>query len=722
MTMKGMAAYRRCLGLVALMALCSALAGSSTGLQWRWAFPSPSGAAFYAVAYGNGKYVAAGGDGALFSSPDGSTWTSHSNAIGSGGAWMDALYANGLFLVAGFDADRGTHVAVSSDGSTWTDIPLALNFSLQPILYYTSGTYMLLSSDAIATSSDGHKWQVHKLGFSSFCGLGSVSGVLVICGGGGIYLSTDLGRTWTKTTTPVIQSGGFYELAGDGTHLLLTESEYDPVSGQVTGVTVLGSRDGAHWTTEKPAGAIPGFGNGPVPLMWDGTQFFTITTTLGDYADYDAFTSPDGITWTDRGNVRADLPFVGSFFVSHPAAVTGSGYLAIGAGPLVTYTSSDLVHWTADALATAPTDSLMISAAQSKGTFVMAGEDLYASSDGVNWSQVYSYGNRLGGLVGGGGRFVAAYTNVAYMGRYDGYSVNGWLDSADGRSWNTPTRSPAEGAIADLAYGNGVFGAFTGACDNLDIKACTDVAFETSSDGNTWVSHSLPPPMLSAGAYSNLSFFQGRFTAIGQAGPDGVATLFGSADGSNWTALGSVDVGFPGTYFTRLRAVNTQLWAMNSSDFSVISPRWTASNFTYAKDKWFPLFDLIYDGKQLVDSSGLVSTDGIHWCRSNTMPWQFTTSGAIASDGHSVVLGGRNQDIDTAGIAVAPVPSSAISCAAATADYSLVTVASKSGGTGGAKGGPSSGGGTLSLLILAGLLGFTAMRPRVGHRNLQSTD
>src|SRR5882762_7720218 len=68
---------------------------------------------FYAVAYGNGMFVAVGTNGLLCSSTDGTNWMPQ--ASGTTNDLESITYGNGLFVAVG---GNGT-VRTSTNGSTW---------------------------------------------------------------------------------------------------------------------------------------------------------------------------------------------------------------------------------------------------------------------------------------------------------------------------------------------------------------------------------------------------------------------------------------------------------------------------------------------------------------------------------------------------------------------------------------------------------------------------
>ena len=83
---------------------------STNGIDWT-EFP---GGDFLAVGYGNGLFVAVGGEEQIYSSPDGITWTQRNS--GDPSYLYSVAYGNGQFVVAGSSGA----ILSSPDGIQWT--------------------------------------------------------------------------------------------------------------------------------------------------------------------------------------------------------------------------------------------------------------------------------------------------------------------------------------------------------------------------------------------------------------------------------------------------------------------------------------------------------------------------------------------------------------------------------------------------------------------------
>lgn len=121
-----------------------------------------------AVAYGNGRFMAVGGDtritGAtdapvLLSSTDGTTWTAGTLPAGVAavGAFRNIEYVNGLFFLSGPKAGGGKVWLTSPDGSTWTALEVTTSYDFQSV-GFLNGRYLVVAGMGASTSTNGTTW------------------------------------------------------------------------------------------------------------------------------------------------------------------------------------------------------------------------------------------------------------------------------------------------------------------------------------------------------------------------------------------------------------------------------------------------------------------------------------------------------------------------------------------------------------------------------------
>ena len=117
------------------------------------------------ITYGSGLFVARGYDSnynpALVTSPDGSNW---SDPISIVALSVNGLaYGNGVFVAIGYDSNWNSVLLTSPDGSNWSDpISTGLLGQLRSVTY-SNGLFVVLSDDAVATSSDGSNWIIQNI-------------------------------------------------------------------------------------------------------------------------------------------------------------------------------------------------------------------------------------------------------------------------------------------------------------------------------------------------------------------------------------------------------------------------------------------------------------------------------------------------------------------------------------------------------------------------------
>ena len=127
--------------------------GSSLGSVWNIATePSPTGS-WYAVTYGAGQWVALGHSPDVAVSPDGSTWTDYPVSTGS---WQSVAYGNGHF-VALSSTNANPEELISTNGHNWT--PASGPTGPWTALTFGEGRFVAVSSAGqIETSTNGTQW------------------------------------------------------------------------------------------------------------------------------------------------------------------------------------------------------------------------------------------------------------------------------------------------------------------------------------------------------------------------------------------------------------------------------------------------------------------------------------------------------------------------------------------------------------------------------------
>jgi len=686
---------RALIGISLVLACLSATADSSS-LTWTWRNPKPNAAALTVMAFGNGIYVAAGQDGVIYSSTDGVTWLPATNpAIGLGGQYLDAIFANGKFLLAGVDAAGAGHVSSSSDGNLWIDTRLSfdLMFSIVPSLQlgFGNGTYLVMGPGGEATSHDAATWTEHGIQVpetSPFSPIVFANGLFVKDGEAvpvvttdeTMYFSSD-GVNWTQAATAL---NGF--LATDGTTFFSFAFS-----------DVYTSTDGNHWTEHTMTGDVPSRAE---QVLWDGTQFLAMVSTGPLAADPDeeiSYSSPDGIAWTGLSSTQAAVHPVAGL---HASVATGAGYLAVGSGALQIQQSTDFSHWSPAFSGSHGPDPDLAKVIYAGGRFVAVGETpqhgpaILQSKDGSNWTQPL-----LGGASGG-------LTSVAYgNGLYVAAGAAGWFSSPDGSNWTALT-APPRPPLGPVMYGNGRFLAITAPCTST---SCTSA---TSTDGQTWKKTPVKVP------HSAVAFDGTRFVSLGSSPSRAAAApVYTSCDGVDWIHSANIAV-TEGSFFSSLRPVANGLVAAGTLGCTSNNPKACLgppqgviatgkdSSHLTAVGTYFPVdpntgstadsTDVIFVGDRYyaaIVGTIYAGSDVSHLTTLADAPLA-ANSRAFAMDGTRLIAVGDSGDIITAAVSTSPLPSGG-------ACKPLPEV-SNAGGSG-----------SFGFFALTGLLGLLVSRRRI---------
>lgn len=257
----------------------------------------------HGVAYGT-VYVAAGNNGALFSSADGVSWTALTNPAPT--ANLNAIaYSGGKYLAAG----AGGVILLSTDGVTWQQQTSNTANDLYAVSGNGVGGFVATgAAGSIVTSTDGITWSASVSGtVNALYGITYANGKYIAVGANGTLLSSADTTTW-QSITPSTSSS-------------LKTVTYGVASGATTGMfvalgdlgTLLTSSDGASWSLQTPLASAQS-----INAVTFGRQFVAVANNGG------IFTSTDGVTWILATTAASPL-----YAVAHGAydytAVGGSG-------------------------------------------------------------------------------------------------------------------------------------------------------------------------------------------------------------------------------------------------------------------------------------------------------------------------------------------------------------------------------------------------------------
>lgn len=247
--------------------------------------------AWYAITYGNGKYIAVGYSMLTTTSTDGQNWTTP-KAIQSGSnlRLLSVAYGNGKFVTF----NELGYLSTSTDGENWTAPrkPISNLNSKVGGLAFVNGKFIGVASVSsnmngqAIYSTDGENWTNFTIGNGTFSvilyGNGKYVAVNEI---GKIYTSTN-GENWTKNTNSLSPQFTWLDGAyGNG--------KYVVINGGTDGKHIAFSADGENWTVKV-------VGNTYFKCITFGDGKFIAT----NYYKY-VYSSTDGENWTQLSN----LPF-----------------------------------------------------------------------------------------------------------------------------------------------------------------------------------------------------------------------------------------------------------------------------------------------------------------------------------------------------------------------------------------------------------------------------
>jgi len=215
------------------------MAYSSDGITWT-VINNPFNTSGYIapITYGNDKFVAAIGNKMAYSS-DGVTWTYVTDAdklfsfivngsITTRGSISGIAFGNGKFVAGGDDGylpNRTLKIATSSDGVTWTVVK-ADTFTILGQILYGNGKFVSWGENGIlAYSTDGITWTDVPVTANPFYNGTSSGTINAVAYGNGKFIavsksmvaySTD-GATWTEEKNSTLWTAIKDDLYGTGT-------------------------------------------------------------------------------------------------------------------------------------------------------------------------------------------------------------------------------------------------------------------------------------------------------------------------------------------------------------------------------------------------------------------------------------------------------------------------------------------------------------------------
>jgi len=355
---------------------------ASTDLQ-TWTTNAAQGTAgFYpgSIAYGDGVFVAAGGAGAVWTSPDGLQWASHDSGISN--TLYSVANGNGVFV-----ASSRSPPVTSSDGVHWTAAKPAIPVSMYDVVFargrfvavgqQTGSSADYPSQGVSMTSTDGAHWSIAYTGTTQCLSVVYADGLFVAVGGDQVVTSPD-GLNWTPRVSGTANS---IQSVAYGNGLLV---------GVGWSGTVITSTNGTDWISRNPATNVSMmqvvYGNGVFVALWESQDGSILVSTNGADWQIRDCGATDWVWGLGSGDGMLFVVGRQSLLVS----TNGSDWFTLGSGIFPWYDTGNLKY--------------------AHGTFliVCGSGDIYASTNATDWVlHNTGCGQDLSGLAYGNNTFVA---------------------------------------------------------------------------------------------------------------------------------------------------------------------------------------------------------------------------------------------------------------------------------------------------------------------------
>lgn len=454
---------------------------------------------FASVAYGQGKFVAVGGNnGAIFTSTDSTNWTSQNS--GTPYYLLGVAYGHARWVAVGAS---GT-ILTSYDGESWSRRAGGASPNPLNAVGYVGGVFVAVGAKGtIRSSSDGVSWTDHVSGtMIDLRGVTYGNGAWVVTGGdidffynpvrNVVLRSLDL-VTWVESSTPVAGTYAVLHGVAYGAGVFVAVGWQSSFHyGFQYGEILLTSTNGASWSRLTITDESQITSDFDLLTIHYANGTFVASGLLGIY------TSTNGAQWTFRGDSHPSLN------VLQGAAWGDNLWVLVGGDSAVVLTSTDARNWTSQAegngneLADVSTEGNLMVAVGGNGTIL-------TSTNGDRWTPQTS-GTNVGipRITFGNGRWVA-------LARYGTTVI-----SSNGFDWTVhPSAATPDADFGGIGFGEGKF-----------VVVGQGGFIWTSPDGVTWTRQSSP----ASNYLSSVHFANDLWVAVGNYG-----TVVTSPDAENWT-------------------------------------------------------------------------------------------------------------------------------------------------------------------------------------------
>lgn len=243
---------------------------------------------WYAITYGNKKYVAVGNNMLTTTSIDGENWTTPKAIQSSDRRLYSIAYGNEKYVTF----NESGYLSTSTDGINWTTPKIPISGMKNKVggLTFINDKFIgvtLINTNSYAIySTDGENWVHYKIGNGNFNIIMYGNGIYVAVNlFGGVYTSID-GENWTINAKELSPQSTW----NDGT---FGNGKFVVINGETGNKHIATSTDGKNWS-------IKVVGTSYFKCIAFGDGKFIATNYYRK-----VFTSTDGENWTQLD----DLPF-----------------------------------------------------------------------------------------------------------------------------------------------------------------------------------------------------------------------------------------------------------------------------------------------------------------------------------------------------------------------------------------------------------------------------
>jgi hypothetical protein len=394
---------------------------SADGLLWQ-PKPTPIPLHLTSCAEAEDLLVVVGAKASVFAAKRGQDFQQVHQGREDRGLWAVA-HGNGRFLAVGMEGLALT----SRDGHTWYPLDLGIRANLWG-LAFAQGRFVAVGDQAILVSEDGTRFE-YLSAPGILNAVAFAEGLWVAVGWGGLVLTSPDGRNWRRQTTGVWK-GLFGVARGKGQWVAVGEQG-----------TVLASPDGIYW---KPA-VLEGmpFLTG---VAWNGTRFVASGWGLALYTSSDGIlwqaaypgTGQQLLGLASSGQSFVAVGYEGLKGLALSSTVGSTWHLTTrvpgwllgvtwGKGRFVAVGEKGLILVSPDGhlwkMARTPTSKWLYGVTFGQDRFVAVGEVLLLSQDGLTWEALPSPTEEtLLGVAYGQDAFLAAGERGSLLVSPDGYT------------------------------------------------------------------------------------------------------------------------------------------------------------------------------------------------------------------------------------------------------------------------------------------------------------